>query len=303
MDQRSRFTAKDGRAVCCQVHGQDPHSITVPAIEGGPPFTGDIEPLPDPHQFSCCAAPLKRSGAPALSREFRSRQHESSEHGIRRHASTLTARPCVVGHRRRYVDGQSHPGRRVMLTRTLHVRHRRRREQPLDPIATYGPDITCAAVAFGYPGRNRVRKPPDGLPAGGASAATGPPTGSAPPLRITSGGPDCDVRARHNRLNRRFRAPGTQPGSAYTAPHTKGPRCRSSGALPLELRQSEDYLMILVTRPEPTVRPPSRIAKPRPSSIAIGWMSATVISVLSPGITISVPSGRVMTPVTSVVRK
>lgn len=66
---------------------------------------------------------------------------------------------------------------------------------------------------------------------------------------------------------------------------------------------SKSYLMILVTRPEPTVRPPSRIAKPRPSSIAIGWMSATVISVLSPGITISVPSGRVITPVTSVVRK
>lgn len=31
-----------------------------------------------------------------------------------------------------------------------------------------------------------------------------------------------------------------------------------------------NYLMILVTRPEPTVRPPSRIAKPRPSSIAMG---------------------------------
>ena len=64
-----------------------------------------------------------------------------------------------------------------------------------------------------------------------------------------------------------------------------------------------DHLMILVTRPEPTVRPPSRMAKPRPSSMAIGWMSSTVISVLSPGMTISVPSGSVMTPVTSVVRK
>ena len=65
----------------------------------------------------------------------------------------------------------------------------------------------------------------------------------------------------------------------------------------------ERHLMIFVTRPEPTVRPPSRMAKPRPSSMAIGWMSSTVISVLSPGMTISVPSGSVMTPVTSVVRK
>src|SRR5699024_8761707 len=48
-------------------------------------------------------------------------------------------------------------------------------------------------------------------------------------------------------------------------------------------RQNQGYpghLMILVTRPAPTVRPPSRIANLRPSSIAIGWMSATVIAVL-----------------------
>ncbi|WP_230010390.1 hypothetical protein, partial [Microbacterium sp. Bi128] len=30
------------------------------------------------------------------------------------------------------------------------------------------------------------------------------------------------------------------------------------------IRSASNYLMILVTRPEPTVRPPSRIAKPRP---------------------------------------
>src|SRR5438309_740771 len=63
------------------------------------------------------------------------------------------------------------------------------------------------------------------------------------------------------------------------------------------------YLMIFVTRPAPTVRPPSRMAKRRPSSMAIGWISSTVISVLSPGMTISVPAGSVTTPVTSVVRK
>ena len=63
------------------------------------------------------------------------------------------------------------------------------------------------------------------------------------------------------------------------------------------------YLRILTTVPAPTVRPPSRIAKRRPSSMAIGWIRLTVISVVSPGMTISVPSGREMTPVTSVVRK
>ena len=63
------------------------------------------------------------------------------------------------------------------------------------------------------------------------------------------------------------------------------------------------HLVILVTRPAPTVRPPSRMANLRPSSMAMGWMSSTDISVLSPGITISVPSGSFTTPVTSVVRK
>ena len=63
------------------------------------------------------------------------------------------------------------------------------------------------------------------------------------------------------------------------------------------------YSMIVATRPDPTVRPPSRIAKVRPCSIAIGWISSIVISTLSPGMHISVPSGRLITPVTSVVLK
>ena len=63
------------------------------------------------------------------------------------------------------------------------------------------------------------------------------------------------------------------------------------------------YSMIVATRPDPTVRPPSRIANVRPCSIAIGWISSMVISTLSPGMHISVPSGREITPVTSVVLK
>ena len=66
---------------------------------------------------------------------------------------------------------------------------------------------------------------------------------------------------------------------------------------------SYNYSMIVATRPEPTVRPPSRIANVRPCSIAIGWISSIVISTLSPGMHISVPSGSSQTPVTSVVRK
>ena len=63
------------------------------------------------------------------------------------------------------------------------------------------------------------------------------------------------------------------------------------------------YSMIVATRPDPTVRPPSRIANVRPCSIAIGWISSIVISTLSPGIHISTPSGNSQTPVTSVVLK
>ena len=63
------------------------------------------------------------------------------------------------------------------------------------------------------------------------------------------------------------------------------------------------YSMILVTTPAPTVRPPSRIANRNPSSIAIGAINSIDIFVLSPGITISTPSGISTLPVTSVVRK
>ncbi len=98
-----------------------------------------------------------------------------------------------------------------------------------------------------------------------------------------------------------FRASTAHPAMSGTAPgHDRGPGDRSPGPL---LSRASDHSTILVTRPAPTVRPPSRMAKRRPSSMAIGWMSSTDMSVLSPGMTISVPSGSVMTPVTSVVRK
>ncbi len=66
---------------------------------------------------------------------------------------------------------------------------------------------------------------------------------------------------------------------------------------------SQPHSMTLATTPAPTVRPPSRMAKRRPSSIAIGAIRVALILTLSPGITISTPSGNSHSPVTSVVRK
>ena len=60
---------------------------------------------------------------------------------------------------------------------------------------------------------------------------------------------------------------------------------------------------ISVTWPAPTVRPPSRMAKRKPLSIAIGAMSCTSMVTLSPGMTISRPASKEISPVTSVVRK
>src|SRR5437870_10061832 len=60
---------------------------------------------------------------------------------------------------------------------------------------------------------------------------------------------------------------------------------------------------ISVTVPAPTVRPPSRIANRNPFSNATGVISSSVRFTLSPGMTISTPSGSSAVPVTSVVRK
>src|SRR6266571_1273739 len=63
------------------------------------------------------------------------------------------------------------------------------------------------------------------------------------------------------------------------------------------------YSITFATTPAPTVLPPSRMAKRKPCSIAIGAIKLTTIFTLSPGITISVPAGSSQLPVTSVVLK
>jgi len=65
----------------------------------------------------------------------------------------------------------------------------------------------------------------------------------------------------------------------------------------------ENYSMISVTAPAPTVWPPSRIANRNPFSSATGVINDTSQLTLSPGITISTPSFSFTSPVTSVVRK
>ena len=59
------------------------------------------------------------------------------------------------------------------------------------------------------------------------------------------------------------------------------------------------YFIIFVTTPEPTVFPPSLIANLPFSSKATGTINLTVKLAVSPGITISVPAGKVTSPVIS----
>ena len=100
-----------------------------------------------------------------------------------------------------------------------------------------------------------------------------------------------------------------EPSSAYV-PDTR-PRQRMGGVPQSRNGTSgatewppfaPSYDRILVTTPAPTVRPPSRIANRNPSSTATGTINSISNSTLSPGITISTPSGNVTAPVTSVVR-
>ena len=85
-------------------------------------------------------------------------------------------------------------------------------------------------------------------------------------------------------------------------PAKKTGACRQA-PVRCQLFTRKNYAMILATTPAPTVRPPSRIAKRRPSSMATGLIRVAMKLMLSPGITISTPSFSSTAPVTSVVRK
>ena len=96
---------------------------------------------------------------------------------------------------------------------------------------------------------------------------------------------------------------GSELSSITRSPRNVKRSKKSPGSASGGSRIRDCYWMIFATTPAPTVRPPSRIAKRRPSSIAIGAISVTTILMLSPGMTISTPSGSSHAPVTSVVRK
>lgn len=75
------------------------------------------------------------------------------------------------------------------------------------------------------------------------------------------------------------------------------------GAQPSSRISHQTYSTISEILPAPIVRLPSRIAKRCVFSIATGAIRVISIVMLSPGITISTPSGNITVPVTSVVRK
>ena len=114
------------------------------------------------------------------------------------------------------------------------------------------------------------------------------PGGCAPHPRYGYAGPLADA--------------GRTMGAASPATDGSSPRCLG-GHAPSPPRCAACYSRISVTAPDPTVRPPSRMANRSPFSMATGVISSTTIATLSPGITISTPSGNVATPVTSVVRR
>ncbi len=68
------------------------------------------------------------------------------------------------------------------------------------------------------------------------------------------------------------------------------------------LHKTHNYSTISVITPAPTVRPPSRMANRLPISNATGEINSTAMFTLSPGITISTPSGNSIAPVISMVR-
>ncbi|REG30072.1 hypothetical protein ATH84_10562 [Paracoccus versutus] len=137
------------------------------------------------------------------------------------------------------------------------------------------------------------------LPPGAACAASFVPQYPGVRGRAPAAAPGKHPRGHHPRGKEKGRPLRSGPSSRYPSRDhpmlPEGPR--------LEAAAPKDHFRIFDTTPAPTVRPPSRMAKRSFSSIAIGAISSTVNFRLSPGITISVPSGSFTVPVTSVVRK
>ena len=142
----------------------------------------------------------------------------------------------------------------------------------------------------------------------------------ASPTPLGIGGSNRRRRGRRDEIPAQGARDGGERASLFDlegAPHNGTPTKRqppdapfgaSGGCFLYAVRKGKSpsrsaYFEIALTTPAPTVRPPSRIVKRWPTSIAIGAISLMPSATLSPGITISVPSGSSTVPVTSVVRK
>ena len=184
------------------------------------------------------------------------------------------------------------------------------RKRALSPLRRSRRRLSCS------PSRDRHIPPPSRGENGGLCPH--PPKGPVPWESLLGNRPTSPPSSRYPRppKRRRRQAPARGP-AAVCALYSPRPERNAEAPMPpargawafvdLEPKALADrtagHSRILVTTPEPTVRPPSRMAKRRPSSHAIGVINVISMSMLSPGITISTPSGSLMLPVTSVVRK
>ena len=173
------------------------------------------------------------------------------------------------------------------LSRLPAPQKRRRRQAPARGLA--------AVYSHLHPIRNETQHP--------SPLLVGPGCVNTSPKALVAGtaGPQADGPCSWA-VRRLLALPPHSERNAERPPPARGagvrrPRANGTG------RPHCGHSRILVTTPEPTVRPPSRMAKRRPSSHAIGVIKVISMSMLSPGMTISTPSGSLMLPVTSVVRK
>ena len=129
-------------------------------------------------------------------------------------------------------------------------------------------------------------------------SATPPALSGFPPLAYPRG------RAGGTRTpNRRFWRPLLYQLSYRPLPSSGPDRSRAGAVIRPCAFLRRYYVTMSDTRPAPIVRPPSRMAKRWPFSMATGAINSMSTATLSPGMTISTPCASCTVPVTSVVRK
>ena len=198
-----------------------------------------------------------------------------------------------------------------MLCQLSYTRNRSRSNRKLPtPVAPTG------AVGTGEKGQPAARLSPNagtepgfltsslipcaacgGEASGSISSTPGAPCPESPSERDNSAFQFRCIPARHTREARRH--------LLFSISNLMKQRLAGTKTLPRSRFSTDETVQatIFVTTPEPTVLPPSRIAKRLPSVSAIGFPSSTFRRTLSPGMHISAPPNSDVLPVTSVVRK